>query len=252
MNWSTRMNAIELRPLVPKLSIELAIIVIGVLIALWANEWWTEHGERAQESEILAAMLEDVHASQVLLAQYVENQDEVLFHLRSVLEGPSGISAGLDDFELAEILYNALWVAPSLDLQMSAYEEIKGAGRLALIQSPELRRSLAEYDTSVTMLRGTRDDLMQHQQTKMDAYAIENFQMVQFAEFFLDEDDKRIAAPDNWIDHRALIGELRFQNLVLTKYAILRIGHGRITDLQTLLKRIEELLMRSLQLESAG
>jgi len=246
-----RMKRSELQTLLPKLGVELAVIIVGVLIALWTNEWWAERGDRAAEVEILSSMLEDVRASQTLLHEYVNEQEEVLSDLRTVLGDSGEYFEDANGPELAKTLYSALWNSPPLDLQMSVYEEIKGAGRLALIRSAELRRSLAEYDASVSMLRRTRDDLMQHQQTKVDVYAIENFQMSQFANFLLDENDEVVLSSRNTIDHRALIGEMKFQNLVLTKYAILQIGHRRITGLQTLLNRIENLLTRSLSPETA-
>jgi hypothetical protein len=205
---------------------ELVIIVAGVLIALAANDWWADRQDRAEELDILLAISADISITHDLVLDHIDTQKAILDNLRTLSGGSSGTSKELDDGELARVLFNGLWEIDPMTVQMSAYEEAQSSGRIRLIDDQRLRRLLADYDRSLLAVRARIDDAYQHQQTKVDSFVMEHFQMAQFAEPALTPLDGILPLEQvlEMKDHRGLLDDEFFQNVVASKFFIL--GNG--------------------------
>jgi len=213
----------NLRSLSVKSTAELAIIVIGVLLALSADGWWVNQQERAEEAEILQAMAEDFSVSEELVGDELNILSEILDDLKTLSEGSAGGVAQIDDALFIKMLHNGLWEVPVLTVQMSAYNEILGSGRMRLINDPALRRALAEYDQDFIAASARLSDVFQHQQTKLDPYLLSNFQMSQFSPFALKQNGSaaQLETPTRPLDHRPLLDDDVLQNLIASKYYLL-------------------------------
>ena len=198
---------------------EIFVIVAGVLIALGADSWWTDRQEVAEESEILRAIEVDVARSQELLDRHFRRLESGLEALRILGEGVTGDAGSLDNAALSEMLLVGLWDLGRMNVQMSAYEEIKSSGRLRLISDPELRRSLAEYETSLTRARQREVETVNHQQRIVDPYVIENVQISQFADKVSSEWTESPTSLE-LENLRLLLDDIDFQNHIAAKYMI--------------------------------
>jgi hypothetical protein len=65
---------------------ELSLIVVGVLIALAANSWWAERGERHRERAYLRQLLTDVRETEVRLNGSIRVDSVNLASVRRVLD----------------------------------------------------------------------------------------------------------------------------------------------------------------------
>lgn len=205
-----------------KSTAELAIIVVGILLALTADDWWTERQERTEELEILGAISRDIAITRDRIQTTHDYLQSLLADLRKLSEGSSGPAATQSDLELARML-NALWDSPPISVQMSAYEEVKNSGRLRLIGSAELRRALAEYDRRLQDARQQHAEAFQNQHLKLDPYLIENVQLSQIASHALHgaAGSSPLNTEANLQDHHVLLDDRVFKNQVVMKYIIL-------------------------------
>ena len=197
---------------------EICVIVAGVLIALGADSWWTERQERQEEIEVLAAIKVDLQQTAVTADQNLERVGKRIESLRVLAEGSAGPVAGLSDDALADMLTTGLWDTGALSVQMSAYDEIKTSGRLRLIQDPELRRSLANFDRTLQRVRAREAEAFEHQHSITGPYVVENIQVSQLDEAFQNWPDWVPLKVDKDRDHRLLLDTPEFQNQVAARY----------------------------------
>ena len=160
--------------------------------------------------------------------------------MKALSEGSTGSISKFDDAQLTAALYS-LFELPALNVRMSSYDEINASGRLTLIESPKLRRLLAEYDGQHAFVMEMHHDVFQHQHIKLDPYLIENIQLSQFSEYALGGDaDAGIDIPQigpvpDIRNHRILLDDATFQNQVALKYYLIAYYREQVRVLRKVL-----------------
>ncbi len=128
--------------------VELVVIVIGVLIALWVDNLNSERQDRLQEQAYLLGIVEDLQGDSSALAERRATAIrglEVADLLLALREDASS-SASADS--LAVWLFRAAFV-DNFQVLDHTYREILGAGGLTLIRDEPLRRSISAYYRSI-------------------------------------------------------------------------------------------------------
>jgi hypothetical protein len=127
---------------------ETLVVVLGVLIALAINDYWTERREKILERQYVSRLLEDVTAD----IEYVEFAKNMLERKLQALDAVAPIVRGLepipDDLEsfLRNISLGGLGGASSTYwVTDTTFEDMKSTGNLRLIRDAELRRKIGRY-----------------------------------------------------------------------------------------------------------
>ena len=240
---------------VGRLVSELLIVVIGVLIALWANDLWSNRHDRVEELQILDAIQEDVRATIALVDVTIERVEHDILNLQILSRGAAGKAATVTAGELAGML-NSLWDLPPVSVQMSAYEEIQDSGRVRLIGDPELRQMLAHYRQTYEYLVLAHQDAFLNQHVKLDPYLLSHVQMAQLSRsaLALDAGDEplQIEPLTPVQDHRTLLNDKNFQNQVAMKFYLLSYYIAQARQLRNLLNELDaEINRRSVTLGGA-
>ncbi|MBI1307589.1 MAG: hypothetical protein GC181_13385 [Bacteroidetes bacterium] len=123
---------------------EIVLVVIGILIALQINDWNLHRIDRVAEKKLLQNILQDLHKDTEVFDINIQNnmfQIAVLdTMLHEVCFNPEGYSPM--DF----IRHNALYsYYGSFLATKGSYVESLSSGRLSLILSDSLRRSILDY-----------------------------------------------------------------------------------------------------------
>ena len=121
---------------------ELVIIIVGILLAIAVDDRWTTRQERLEETEILETMTEDVAASSSALRVTRDRLAIAHRQLAVLSEGREGRISSANDEAVIQHIYS-LFDLPPITVSMSSYDEIKNSGRMRLLDSPALRRRLA-------------------------------------------------------------------------------------------------------------
>ena len=128
---------------------ETLVVVLGVLIALWINDFWTFRQDRNFEQEYLLRILGDVE----LDIAYIDNnvfqllnmKFEALEAIRPVVHGeqpvPEDVGSFLKNVSLAAIggASSTHWVVNT------TFQDLINTGNLRLIRDSDLRRKIATY-----------------------------------------------------------------------------------------------------------
>ena len=135
---------------------EVALILIGVLIALAVDNWRVEQQEKKEERTYLEALLEDFQVNRRSLLEEVEVQKNIIGLGDEILRL---LSAGLSEenadafFESYRGFYYFKRWAPIT----GTYDDLVGSGQLLLISSLNLRNELSAFQRILASIREFED-----------------------------------------------------------------------------------------------
>ena len=193
--------------LLRRLAAELGVIVLGVLIALWADGQVAERADRRIEASRIAALQQNVTATRARLDRALEEARSAEEALTSTARWSDASSvAGRESMVTAGLLYG-----PVFTPELNVYADLKNSGDLALLRSGDLRQALARMDAVLEELALLQSDLVLVQQLNIDPFVIREFDLGSTVGSWVGLDDlaREPAAPD--FDFRT------FRNLSLFK-----------------------------------
>jgi hypothetical protein len=123
---------------------EIALVVIGILIALQIGTWNDERRDRKLEQVYYCKLLEDVTQDQVLVNKLMaENQERIAWVNQSihVLQQKE-----VDREKLAIAMRGSInLIRFNFKPSLSAFEDLKSSGKLEIIKDLELKKKLLSY-----------------------------------------------------------------------------------------------------------
>ncbi len=135
-------------PLAPRVIGELVIVVVGVLIAIWVDNWNAGRKEADQESDYLSGILFDLSSDSAALEYRMTTAArglEVADRLMELRRDPESTAA---PDSLAIWFFRAAFI-DNFQVLDYTYRAILGAGGLSLIRDEVLRRQVADYYRSM-------------------------------------------------------------------------------------------------------
>jgi len=155
--------------------IELTVIVIGVLIALWADDLATQRTARKVEALRIEALRTNVDETLSRLDNARNGVKRAEQALRIISSMELGSAQPADSLFMTGILYGTADFFPELNV----YQDLKSSGELGLLRNTKLRRALATMDASLERVEIYQADLLEVQQLNYDRFAIEELDLAQ-------------------------------------------------------------------------
>lgn len=124
---------------------EIAIIVVGVLIALGADSWRQSREQAVLREEYRAALLDDLVADSLWYGYTLDTG-----WIPESVEATDSLRDAMFDGATRSEDQVALWLSRTLRLvaggqRRGAYDELVSTGRLALFEDPSLRQEIVRY-----------------------------------------------------------------------------------------------------------
>lgn len=120
---------------------EFAVIVVGVLVALWIDAGWAWRQDRQQERALIADLRSDYGANRSSLQQVLVAQRRAADVTRRILTvGVDGLST-----DSVDALFGAMLNVPTFNPRSGALNSALGSGRIRLLRSQDLRSALAAW-----------------------------------------------------------------------------------------------------------
>ena len=123
---------------------EIVIIVVGVLVALAINEWWSEKEDRRMEAEYIERIKEDLRADIEGFRGLEEIFGIKARMTRELRDHPESDVISKPPEKLLEDLVFSSYVAFP-DSISTTFDELMSTGRFALIQSVDQRDAVSHY-----------------------------------------------------------------------------------------------------------
>ena len=130
---------------------EIVLVAIGILIALWVNDWNENRKNNLAENNYLTALLEDYEDNLALSIKIINRIENSLPHLITLIEQSSleKPTLSVDSLNTAFSILNNMPAYSSTD---RTYNNLMGSGDLKLISNDELKTNLAKYYKSLYIL----------------------------------------------------------------------------------------------------
>ena len=148
--------------------LETGIIVIGVLIALGADNWNSNRIDRRTEAEYLVRLASDASHNAELAVAVTGALERKLTRLDYLAETVVSKQVGTDPTQTVIAIGAGAdlgWTFPRF--RSITFEEMQSTGRLGLIQDTELRAALIQYDTDLS----STVDRIEARRTEFPGYA---------------------------------------------------------------------------------
>ena len=177
---------------------EVALIFVGITLALFANSWYEDRSDRAEEAEILrqivASLALDIESLEAR-SSAISTKLEHLHELKSHIEKDLPYTPRLDR-AFAEVMTGG-----AARLSTAAFETLVFRG-IDVISDPALRNQLVEYYDSARSRLDRRNDLDSRDSWAAEPYFKRNFRW--------DSDDLSVAP----LEYEALIADPEFLNIL--------------------------------------
>jgi hypothetical protein len=231
--------------------VEFFVVVFGILLALGVDEWRNDKNARAEEYEILVALNKDITASIGQVEYALGEIDLITDGLRFLAAGSEDHTDRIDSKELDFHIANGLWETGVYAPEMNTYSELLNSGKLAVIDSVDIRRRLANYERSLQLSLALFRDVFEHQQNKLDSYLIDSVRLPQvFEAQIARRHDRNYSLPlaaTTIRDHTHLLENDLFQNHVAAKFFLIAEYERYTKDVRTVLIELQELVISRIE-----
>lgn len=126
-------------------TVEILVVIVGLMLAFQVDRWWEKRGERVQEAEYVARLIADVKSDVPVIEYAIELaglRKEMADLLMEVAENPA--AATRDPIRFVAAVHQAAFTySPSLAAY--TFEDMRSTGNLRLIRNPTIKDALYGY-----------------------------------------------------------------------------------------------------------
>lgn len=232
---------------------ELLVVALGVLLALWAEQWWSGIRQSGEENRYLQALSEDVDQA-VMDIEATNREVQEWLTAAADLSALQGQSETLAEEQAAMLMGTALLNIEVYEISLGAYQDLLVTGRVGLISNPEIRNSLTRLDQKIEELRTAEVDLAETQHHIIDRFLIKYTNLSALSRVGYSEADKLSAQQSGGplapalitnrleFDHRPIVDSRELQNIIALRIILVsELLVGAIEVKQVLLKLREQL-----------
>jgi len=127
---------------------EIALVVIGILIALSLNRWDLEQSERNQEIISLKYLSKDLQEQSVVLKDYIKTEDQFYLDGQDILIHFSN-NKGFYNMETVYPKLNGLIMRKTFNPINTTFKELISTGGIRQIQNDSLKYAIMRYNNNL-------------------------------------------------------------------------------------------------------
>lgn len=146
---------------------EIVLVMIGILLAIQANNWNIERTATKELNQSLTKLLVELNKDKELLNELVDQNSNIISMLDScliILNNPQNYS-----IEKFDSFYHYTNYTMSFDYSTESFNELSSQGKLKLIDNSKLSDSLIRYYGN-TNYKSVEDALIDHTRDNLRAY----------------------------------------------------------------------------------
>ena len=135
---------------------ETLVVVLGVLIALALNDYWTDRQERVLELQYLKRIHEDVSTDAEVINRWfgagLQRKIQALDAIAPIVRGMEAVPEDVESFLSNVVTGGHGGTSATRWVTSTTIEDLKSTGNLRLIGDVDLRRNIARYYHDMEML----------------------------------------------------------------------------------------------------
>ncbi|MFY0697962.1 MAG: hypothetical protein JXR11_08940 [Balneola sp.] len=214
---------------------EIALVMIGILLALQVNNWNEYRKERTQEEKSLHALLKEFENSKTDFQRVIAQNDTIYQHIESIYNHTGNKWDGSLSRHESDSLMNRLLGGVTSDVSTSYLDELLNTGRIQIIQNEQLQNLLTNWNT----------ELVDHKvETEARMRESLSFDAVPFVHkhytLYIGRVKRNISTPSGFdFDYTRIYQMQKFENIVLMRMNRLLRSRG---EYQTLIDYCDEVI----------
>ena len=124
---------------------EIAIIVVGILLAFWLEAWWETNKEGDFRQTLLSSVLEELRQTQTSLNWQEPFLTAIRESARQLVIASNDTESILSDREIDKLLYEICFYENGASLVMPELTAVISGGHLSLVNDNQLRILLSSW-----------------------------------------------------------------------------------------------------------
>lgn len=138
---------------------EILLIVVGILVALWIDNWNEDRQKARREQFYLQGLRTEFQASLIQLDTLISVNQKSFRLGREALGLIPAAESRAQEVEVSRKLITALYYEITYNPSTSVLSEILGSGRLETLTNPELRQDLTSWGAFLESLEWQENNL---------------------------------------------------------------------------------------------
>ena len=203
---------------------EIALVVIGILIALQINNWNEGRKDRLKEHDILGMLIEELNANKSHIEDNMDWHTEIKKTALTLLTQCYQDKSEEAHTEIDKLIGDLCFFLSVGEIEIAVVDAIVSSGELAVIQSDNLRKEITSWRKKVTVLGKMVEQDYDHFSNDWMPYIRSNTNVSQLSnaiETIPGSQDSifesSLQKPPVRIDHEAILQDQEFQNLIAHK-----------------------------------
>lgn len=222
---------------------EIALVMIGILLALQVNNWNEDRKMVIEEIEILNILQEDLETAKAQSEEYIIAEELNRQTLKNILSADS-LEVILNSEQTDSLFFNAIWSANYRIPVISAYNDLKSAGKTGLISNQMIREQLSTLDLRISNLTTLIGDRLAVQQIRIDDIGTYKLNFLRILTSVNDDLNHITVGPAN--NYKTLMEDQEVRNLLGIKLAMTNNNINRRLELLNQISAVLSLLREEL------
>jgi len=226
---------------------EIALVMVGILLALQVSNWNQQNYERDLEGKYLQELMEDFKENKRNADRVIGVVDRILPALISLLE-QSALEAPDLSLDSLNTWYKEMNIMPTFRSTDRAYTNITGSGELKIISNDDIKYAMAMYYSRLEVLRLVQNTHELELVETFQPYIIENMDFQAVHAERVDE----YPLPDP-VDEAAIFEVLHtreFRNILTAKWTISTDLLNQFREINILIDDVIKLIEEELNQEN--
>lgn len=128
---------------------EIALVMIGILLALQVNNWNEAQKNKAVERQLLTSLLQEFETNLDILAKTIETNTKVITGSLNIGKFTGPTLPLISEKELSQAMVGAFKHESRYVPNQGTLNEISNSGKLSLISDPSLRKAISELQSQL-------------------------------------------------------------------------------------------------------
>ncbi|MDP5081580.1 MAG: DUF6090 family protein [Winogradskyella sp.] len=142
---------------------EIALVMIGILLALQVSNWNDLRKEKQLEKRYLSELLLDLKTDSIVISNFTKTSDKQLVYKRNLMDFFNKGTTYSDD-SLGLFFHNQWQVTYSFNPITTTLDEMKSTGSIGTIKNSNLRRKILETYNNYTIHVNEHEAIYERQQ----------------------------------------------------------------------------------------
>ncbi len=147
---------------------ELVLIALGILLALYVDNWNEERLEKKREQFYLSELHAEFEGSRVKLENLIAANRETYQKAGEIANVMALGGKGLDEIEFSGLLFHSFSDEMTYNPNNSVLQEMLNAGRLEYLSDPDLRGHLTTWSSRLEQIRQQEQNLRDQRSEVME------------------------------------------------------------------------------------